>query len=31
LWQGTLNVALRPQIEIHADGPFLVYVAEPDR
>ncbi|MBF1070639.1 MAG: thiamine diphosphokinase [Prevotellaceae bacterium] len=31
LWQGTLNVALRPQIEIHADGPFLVYVAELDR
>ena len=31
LWQGTLNVARRPEIEIHADGPFLVYVAEPDR
>ena len=31
LWQGTLNVALRPEIEIRADGAFLVYVAEPDR
>ena len=31
LWQGTLNVALRPDIEIRADGAFLVYVAEPDR
>ena len=31
LWQGTLNVALRPDIEIHARGTFLVYVAEPDR
>ena len=31
LWQGTLNVALRPDIEIHAQGAFLVYVAESDR
>lgn len=31
LWQGTLNVALCPDIEIRADGAFLVYVAEPDR
>ena len=31
LWQGTLNVALRPDIEIRAEGAFLVYVAEPDR
>lgn len=30
LWQGTLNVAARPEVEIHADGRFLVYVAEPD-
>ena len=31
LWQGALNVALRPKIEIRAEGAFLVYVAEPDR
>jgi thiamine diphosphokinase len=31
LWQGTLNVALCPDIEIRAEGAFLVYVAEPDR
>lgn len=30
LWQGTLNVALCPDIEIRAEGAFLVYVAEPD-
>lgn len=30
LWQGTLNVATRPDIAIHAKGTFLLYVAEPD-
>lgn len=30
LWQGTLNKALRSDIEIHARGRFLVYVAEAD-
>lgn len=30
LWQGTLNVATRPDIAVHAKGAFLLYVAEPD-
>ena len=30
LWQGTLNVATRPDIAVHAKGTFLLYVAEPD-
>ena len=30
LWQGTLNVATRPDIVVHAKGTFLLYVAEPD-
>lgn len=30
LWQGTLNVATRPDIAVHAKGNFLLYVAEPD-
>ena len=30
LWQGTLNVATRPDITVHAKGTFLLYVAEPD-
>lgn len=28
LWQGTLNKALQPDVEIRAKGKFLVYVAE---
>lgn len=31
LWQGTLNVATRREVQIDARGKFLVYVAEPDR
>lgn len=30
LWQGTLNVATRPEVRIDARGPFCVYVALPD-
>jgi len=30
LWQGTLNVATRPDIAVHAKGSFLLYVAQPD-
>ena len=30
LWQGTLNVATRPDIAVHAKGTFLLYVAQPD-
>lgn len=30
LWQGTLNVATRPDIAVYAKGTFLLYVAEPD-
>jgi thiamine diphosphokinase len=30
LWQGTLNVATRPEVRIDACGPFCVYVALPD-
>lgn len=31
LWQGTLNVATRSDIAVHAKGLFLVYVAEFDQ
>ena len=30
LWQGTLNVATRPEVRIDARGSFCVYVALPD-
>lgn len=30
LWQGTLNVATRPDVAVHAKGTFLLYVAEKD-
>ena len=30
LWQGTLNVATRPEVRIDARGRFCVYVALPD-